>query len=130
MLSSPHGSWTVLFEHLDGIATTAPPIVDDNVVFMDAVGNLACYGLLVGERRWSVPWQHRRIDRLPVALSPQGMFAVGSDIGRISVFDPAGGLLWSKVVAKRIETDMVWLDHQTLVAGTTGVLLALRLPLP
>src|SRR6185312_2840634 len=99
-------SWTVLFDHRDGISTFAPPIVGDQVFFMDGIGNLNCYGLQHGDRRWSAPWQHRRRDLLPVAVSSRGSIAVGSDSGRLAVFDGGGNERWSKVVAKRIETNI------------------------
>jgi len=128
--ASRDGSWTVLFEHPDGIATYAPPVAEERVVFMDRAGNLNCYGLQLGERRWSAPWQHSRKDHLPVAISPRGLLAVGSNTGRLSVFDSSGTQLWSKVVAKRIETNIAWLDEQTLVMGTMSALVAFRPPLP
>ena len=129
-LVPPRNSWTILFQHPEGIATIAPPIVEEQVVFVDLARNLNCYGLQRGERRWSVPWQHRRKDHLPVAMSSRGLLAVGSDNGRLSVFDLGGNQLWSKVLAKRIETNIAWLDDKTLVAGTTSALVAIRPALP
>jgi outer membrane protein assembly factor BamB len=129
-LVPPRSSWTILFQHPEGIATIAPPIVEEQVIFVDLAGNLNCYGLQRGERRWSVPWQHRRRDHLPAAVSSRRLLAVGSDTGRVSVFDLLGNQLWSKVVAKRIETNIAWLDDQTLVAGTTTALVAIRPVLP
>jgi hypothetical protein len=128
-LAAPGGNWAVLFKHPAGIATIAPPVFGDAVVFMDGAGHLNCYGLVRGDRRWTAAWQHGRRDHLPAARSPAGLLAVGSANGRLAVFDRSGCPLWSKVVAKRIETDLAWLDDQTLVAGTTGVLVAARPPL-
>lgn len=127
-LDSPRSSWRLLFKHTTGIATIAPPIVGDEVVFMDDAGRLNCYGLQDGLQHWTSLWHHNRCDRLPVALSPTGLLAVGSSYGRISLFEPAGGQVWSRVLAKRIETDMTWIDGRTLVAGTTNALVALRPP--
>ena len=124
VLESNANSWTVLFQHDAPIATLAPPVVGDTVVFVDVAGNLVCYALLACTPRWSAPWLHGRRDQAPVALSPQGFLAVGSDKGRISAFDSEGRLLWSKVVAKRIETELAWVDDQTLVAGTTNSIIA------
>lgn len=129
-LAAPGGGWEVLFTHPAGIATISPPVLGDGVVFMDGAGRLNCYGLRGGERRWSVAWQHGRRDLLPSARSPHGLLAVGSAHGHLAVFDPSGSRLWSKVVAKRIETGMAWLDDQTVVAGTTSALVAVRPPLP
>lgn len=128
-LARAGGPWTVLFEHADGIRTQAPPVVGSDVVFMDGSGHLNCYDVGTGERRWSTPWQHGRVDMLPAAASSQGMLAVGSANGRLAVFGRDGTQVWSKAVAKRIETDLAWLDDGTLLAGTTGSLIAVRLPL-
>jgi outer membrane protein assembly factor BamB len=128
-LAAPSGTWAVLFTHPAGIATIAPPVLGDAVVFMDGAGHLNCYGLVLGERRWSATWQHGRRDLLPAAQSPAGLLAVGSANGRLAVFDRSGCQLWSKVVAKRIETDLAWADDQTVVAGTTSALMAVRPPL-
>jgi outer membrane protein assembly factor BamB len=125
-LAEPAGDWEAVFTHSTGIATFSPPVLGDAVVFMDEKSRLNCYGLELGERRWSIPWQHGRRDLLPVARSPSGLLAVGSANGRVAVLDPSGTVLWSRVVAKRIETDLVWLDDQTLVTGTTSALVAVR----
>jgi outer membrane protein assembly factor BamB len=125
-LATPRGPWTVLFEHADGIRTQAPPVVGSDVVFMDGAGHLNCYDVVAGERRWSAPWQHGRVDVLPAAASPRGMLAVGSANGRLAVFGRDGAQLWSKTVARRIETDVAWLDDGALLAGTTSSLIAVR----
>lgn len=125
-LDSSRSSWDVLFRHAEGIATIAPPIVGDDVLFMDNAGRLNCYRLRDGAQRWTAPWHHGTRDRLPVALSSAGLLAVGSSDGRVSVFDQTGRQVWSRVLAKRIETDLAWTNDHSLVAGTTGALVALR----
>jgi len=55
-LRSPRGPWTVLFEHLKAIQTDTPPIIGGDVIFTDA-GQLNCYDLDAGQRRWSLPWE-------------------------------------------------------------------------
>ncbi len=125
-LRSPRHSWETLFEHPGGIITIAPRVLGDDLVFMDAAGDLNCYELSRGQSRWSTRWEHGRVDKLPAAISPAGMLAVGSANGRISVFDRSGTELWAKVVAKRVETDLAWLDDETLVAGITSGVVAFR----
>ena len=125
-LASPSSGWEVLFTHPTEIHTTAPPIVDDAAIFMDMRGQLSCYGLLRSDLRWSLPWRHQRRDLLPVARSPRGLWAIGGSDGRVSVLDPTGRVLWSKVIAKRIQTDLAWLDDQTFVVGTMTALTAIR----
>lgn len=125
-LATPRDAWTVLFEHAEGIRTQAPPVVGSDVVFMDGAGYLNCYGVDTGKRRWSTPWQHGRVDMLPAAASPHGMLAVGNANGRLAVFGRDGAQIWSKTVAKRIETDIAWLDDGTLLVGTTGSLIAVQ----
>jgi outer membrane protein assembly factor BamB len=125
-LTGARGPWTVVFEHADGITTQAPPVVGRQVVFMDGAEHLNCYDLDTGKRRWATPWQHGRDDLLPSAASPQGLLAVGSSEGRLAVFGRDGARLWSKTVAKRIETDLAWLDERPLLVGTPSSLVALR----
>jgi hypothetical protein len=75
-------------------------------------------------------WQHDRRDLLPASLSTSGLLAVGNANGRLAVLGPAGDVIWSMMVAKRIETEMAWIDDRTVLAGTTAALVAFRLPLP
>jgi outer membrane protein assembly factor BamB len=125
-LATPRGPWTVLFRHADGIRTQGPKVVGSDIVFMDSAGHLNCYDVDSGRRCWSTPWQHSRVDMLPAAASPQGMLAVGSSNGRLAVFGRDGAQIWSKTVAKRIETDIAWVDDGKLLAGTTSSLIAVQ----
>lgn len=125
-LSGPDGAWEVLFTHAPGILTVCPPVLDAAIVFLDGTARLNCYSLVSRQRRWSAAWAHGRQDRLAAALSSAGLLAVASADGRLAVFDSNGSQLWSAVVARRIETDIAWLNDQTIATGTTGALVAVR----
>jgi hypothetical protein len=53
-------------------------------------------------------------------------FSLRCHVAATAVVTPEGDAMCSKVIAKRIETNVAWIEGQALVVGTTGALVAFR----